>query len=54
MKKIISKIKNLMRAAFFKIFCTTSDISHEEWHRLEYRNEYATRDAEKINYFGIR
>jgi hypothetical protein len=54
MKKAILKSKKILQVIFFKIFSAKSDLTHEEWHRLEYRNEYVTRDAEKMNYFGIR
>jgi hypothetical protein len=32
----------------------SSDLNLEEWRRLEYRNELATREGERMNHFGIR
>ena len=38
-----------------KIWAThANDLSYEQWHRLEYRNEFAGRIGEKMNPYYIR
>lgn len=32
----------------------SSDLNWDQWRQLEYRNEFATREGERMNHFGIR
>ncbi len=31
-----------------------TDLNLEQWRQLEYRNEFVTREGERMNHFGIR
>ena len=56
-KQRIKKLISMLRSAWKHIaefFCRNSDLSLNEWHRLEYRREYPTRDGERMNHQGIR
>lgn len=53
-QSVLTKLGRLVLKLNSALAMNSSKFGEAEWRRLEYRNEMPTREAERMNHFGIR